>query len=165
MQVVVEVRLVDVVLFSVSSLVGGLSAGTLGGTLLTFLAAFVGQAYLRQGVDSALLVAGVYLAIVATIGLLLSGLIIAMAVARRHENQILGQVWYTISESGIELKSEERRESLTWSQITNTRKNDRYIWVETDDYRTRFVPKSGCDSHETFARIWNQVEKFTGPAD
>ena len=105
----------------------------------------------------ALEVAGLFMAVVGLIGALLFGFLAAMTIARRNENQPHGQVLYTISDSGLSLRTDSRHESFLWADVSGVQKNDRYIWIDARDNVTRFIPRSSCNSDGEFLSIWDSI--------
>ncbi len=159
MQVAIDVRLIHSVLFNADRMIGDLSAAKIGGTIALIFSYAVYKSYVRGGTDMALLAAALILAFVVSVAALLFGLLAAMTIARRDENQPHGKVWYTISEEGLDLRTDTRHEIVRWADVSDVQKNDRFIWIEAGDKVTRFIPRASCGSLEEFNSIWDSITR------
>ena len=154
----------DILKFHIQSIVESLRAKPIKTLVLPFgIAIYVG---IRTGASAGDPMIGLFytVAILGSMLFFVALLYFGMILAKSDENQPIGSVRYTFSETGVTIDTSSRNDSFTWSDLTNSGKSENFIWMQFSDRHYRFIPRSAVDDERLFDSAWGRIEQYGAAA-
>lgn len=125
---------------------------------------------MSRGVKDSDAGAGLLMGIGVAVGTVVLGFIfitvyVAMILSRLNDNQPIGEVHFELANSDLIIKSHDRQERFSWSDLTDSGSDERFIWMHFSDRHYRFVPRRSLAADNLFASARNVLHEITGESE